>query len=47
MLEIVACLGDWGEHNNEVHKDCSHKENCCLWLKQNPISEEGAEVYST
>lgn len=33
MLEIVACLSNWGEHSNEVHTDCSHNENCLPMAK--------------
>ena len=45
MLKIETCLSDWGEHNNEVHKE-STKKTACLLLKENPMSEEGAEIYS-
>lgn len=47
MLEIVTCLSDWEEHSNEVHTDCSHKENCLPMAKIKSMSEEGAEIYST
>lgn len=33
MLEVAACLCDWGEHGNDVHTDRLHKENCLPMAK--------------